>query len=261
MGESVGLFVSNVWVFSVSDAVLGQSGASAGPSWGQGSGNARRPAKEAAAKRGRSAGVPSLFFFSSLHPCAPSLSSEPPWTTQRWVLCASGLRVWGWAGRTETRAGRSAETLPPSPTRRGQAILLSAFSCPFSCPPRCRPTDCTLCRHPVGMAVSLPPVFFARHDPNTHSRVFLFADLPPLPSPPSTPQVERQIDQMVRFIRQEAEEKAAEIGVSAEEVRYGQRGGSWFPLSHTPPVAHPHSLSLPSYHTQPTSHRSSTSRN
>lgn len=32
-------------------------------------------------------------------------------------------------------------------------------------------------------------------------------------------QVERQIDQMVRFIRQEAEEKAAEIAVTAEEVR------------------------------------------
>ena len=31
-------------------------------------------------------------------------------------------------------------------------------------------------------------------------------------------QVERQIDQMVRFIRQEAEEKAAEIAVAAEEV-------------------------------------------
>jgi len=32
-------------------------------------------------------------------------------------------------------------------------------------------------------------------------------------------QVERQIDQMVRFIRQEAEEKAAEIAVTAEEVK------------------------------------------
>lgn len=32
-------------------------------------------------------------------------------------------------------------------------------------------------------------------------------------------QVERQIDQMVRFIKQEAEEKANEINVSAEEVR------------------------------------------
>ena len=31
-------------------------------------------------------------------------------------------------------------------------------------------------------------------------------------------QVEKQIDQMVRFIKQEAEEKANEIGVSAEEV-------------------------------------------
>lgn len=31
-------------------------------------------------------------------------------------------------------------------------------------------------------------------------------------------QVERQIDQMVRFIKQEAEEKANEINVSAEEV-------------------------------------------
>jgi V-type H+-transporting ATPase subunit E len=31
-------------------------------------------------------------------------------------------------------------------------------------------------------------------------------------------QVERQIDQMVRFIKQEAEEKANEISVSAEEV-------------------------------------------
>lgn len=31
-------------------------------------------------------------------------------------------------------------------------------------------------------------------------------------------QVERQIDQMVRFIKQEAEEKANEIGISAEEV-------------------------------------------
>ena len=32
-------------------------------------------------------------------------------------------------------------------------------------------------------------------------------------------QVERQIDQMVKFIKQEAEEKANEISVSAEEVR------------------------------------------
>jgi len=32
-------------------------------------------------------------------------------------------------------------------------------------------------------------------------------------------QVERQIEQMVRFIKQEAEEKANEIKVSAEEVR------------------------------------------
>jgi hypothetical protein len=32
-------------------------------------------------------------------------------------------------------------------------------------------------------------------------------------------EVERQIDQMVRFIKQEAEEKANEIAVSAEEVR------------------------------------------
>lgn len=31
-------------------------------------------------------------------------------------------------------------------------------------------------------------------------------------------QVERQVDQMVRFIKQEAEEKANEIMVSAEEV-------------------------------------------
>ena len=31
-------------------------------------------------------------------------------------------------------------------------------------------------------------------------------------------EVERQIDQMVRFIKQEAQEKANEIGVSAEEV-------------------------------------------
>jgi vacuolar-type H+-ATPase subunit E/Vma4 len=31
-------------------------------------------------------------------------------------------------------------------------------------------------------------------------------------------QVERQIEQMVRFIKQEAEEKANEIRVSAEEV-------------------------------------------
>lgn len=31
-------------------------------------------------------------------------------------------------------------------------------------------------------------------------------------------QVERQIDQMVSFIKQEAEEKANEISVSAEEV-------------------------------------------
>lgn len=31
-------------------------------------------------------------------------------------------------------------------------------------------------------------------------------------------QVERQIDQMVRFIKQEAEEKANEIKVSSEEV-------------------------------------------
>ena len=36
-------------------------------------------------------------------------------------------------------------------------------------------------------------------------------------------QVERQIDQMVKFIKQEAEEKANEISVSAEEVRYFQR--------------------------------------
>lgn len=32
--------------------------------------------------------------------------------------------------------------------------------------------------------------------------------------------VSRQIQQMVRFIRQEAEEKANEISVSAEEVRF-----------------------------------------
>lgn len=32
-------------------------------------------------------------------------------------------------------------------------------------------------------------------------------------------EVERQIDQMVRFIKQEAEEKANEIAVSAEEAR------------------------------------------
>ncbi len=32
-------------------------------------------------------------------------------------------------------------------------------------------------------------------------------------------EVERQIDQMVRFIKQEAQEKANEIAVSAEEVR------------------------------------------
>ena len=32
-------------------------------------------------------------------------------------------------------------------------------------------------------------------------------------------QVERQIDQMVKFIKQEADEKANEIAVSAEEVR------------------------------------------
>ena len=31
-------------------------------------------------------------------------------------------------------------------------------------------------------------------------------------------EVEKQIDQMVRFIKQEAEEKANEINVSAEEV-------------------------------------------
>lgn len=37
-------------------------------------------------------------------------------------------------------------------------------------------------------------------------------------SPLPTLQVERQIDQMVRFIKQEAEEKANEISVSAEEV-------------------------------------------
>lgn len=36
---------------------------------------------------------------------------------------------------------------------------------------------------------------------------------------PVPPQVERQIEQMVKFIRQEAEEKANEIKVSAEEVR------------------------------------------
>ena len=48
----------------------------------------------------------------------------------------------------------------------------------------------------------------------------------PTPSPlPSASQVERQIDQMVRFIRQEAEEKAAEIAVAAEEVRERQREG------------------------------------
>ena len=32
-------------------------------------------------------------------------------------------------------------------------------------------------------------------------------------------QVDRQIEQMVKFIRQEAEEKSNEIKVSAEEVR------------------------------------------
>ncbi len=32
-----------------------------------------------------------------------------------------------------------------------------------------------------------------------------------------------QIDQMVRFIKQEAQEKASEIAVSAEEVRFSAR--------------------------------------
>ena len=40
-------------------------------------------------------------------------------------------------------------------------------------------------------------------------------------------QVERQIEQMVKFIRQEAEEKANEIRVSAEEASavQGSHGG------------------------------------
>lgn len=37
-------------------------------------------------------------------------------------------------------------------------------------------------------------------------------------------EVERQIDQMVRFIKQEAEEKANEIAVSAEEARLTPQG-------------------------------------
>lgn len=37
-------------------------------------------------------------------------------------------------------------------------------------------------------------------------------------------EVERQIDQMVRFIKQEAEEKANEIAVSAEEARLTPEG-------------------------------------
>ena len=37
-------------------------------------------------------------------------------------------------------------------------------------------------------------------------------------------EVERQIDQMVRFIKQEAEEKANEIAVSAEEARLTPKG-------------------------------------
>lgn len=36
-----------------------------------------------------------------------------------------------------------------------------------------------------------------------------------------------QIDQMVRFIKQEAQEKASEIGVSAEEVRIISVTGCW----------------------------------
>jgi hypothetical protein len=40
-------------------------------------------------------------------------------------------------------------------------------------------------------------------------------------------QVERQIEQMVRFIKQEAEEKANEIKVSAEEVRPVLWGEGW----------------------------------
>lgn len=36
-----------------------------------------------------------------------------------------------------------------------------------------------------------------------------------------------QIDQMVRFIKQEAQEKASEIGVSAEEVRTAFVTGCW----------------------------------
>jgi len=35
-------------------------------------------------------------------------------------------------------------------------------------------------------------------------------------------EVERQIDQMVRFIKQEAQEKANEIAVSAEEVPHAR---------------------------------------
>lgn len=55
-----------------------------------------------------------------------------------------------------------------------------------------------------------------------------------IPSPPFNraiwpEQVERQIEQMVRFIKQEAEEKANEIKVSAEEVRRSRR--------HAAPVA------------------------
>lgn len=38
--------------------------------------------------------------------------------------------------------------------------------------------------------------------------------------PSATTQVERQIEQMVKFIRQEAEEKSNEIKVSAEEVSH-----------------------------------------
>lgn len=44
-------------------------------------------------------------------------------------------------------------------------------------------------------------------------------------------QVERQIEQMVRFIKQEAEEKANEIRVSAEEVRWQHTPSSEVPLA------------------------------
>lgn len=207
----------------------------------------------AAEKRSASFVLCTHCFFSFLSPApAPPFKPSPPWTTPRCVPASCGLRVWGWA--VKARRGRAErKTLPHPDASRAGGSLVSAVSFPFFHPPCCHPAARTFCRLPMGAAACVPPVFFAPPRPKHPIRVlFVFCRPLLLPTPPSTPQVERQIDQMVRFIRQEAEEKAAEIGVSAEEVRFG-RGEAGSSPTHPARRLHPHSLSLPSYHTQHTS--------